>query len=111
MPYKNKEHKNEYNKLRLQKIRKNVVPVVPNQECFVVPVVPNFFHDIRRFELLFDTIRMRKLLSKKTNFNLWMNKHLDILDEIKLKHINEYKTNVLNTLKTYLATINNIDNI
>jgi len=67
MPYKNKEQKNEYNKLRLRNIRTNVVP---NQKCCVVPVAPknNFFDDIRRFELLFDTIQMRELLSKKNKF-------------------------------------------
>jgi hypothetical protein len=55
-------------------------------------VPKNYFYEIRRFELLFDTIRMRYLLSKKTNFNIWMNKHLNILDEIKLIYL--YKTSI-----------------
>jgi len=101
MPYKNKEQKKEYNRLRNRNIRNcDVVPVVPDYICSVVP--DKFFHDIRRFELLFDTIRMRYLLSRKTNFNIWMNKHLDILDEIKLNHITQYKNIVINSLKIYL---------
>jgi len=55
--------------------------------------------------------RCENYFQKKTNFNLWMNKHIDILDELKSNHINEYKTNVLKRLKSYLATINNIDSI
>lgn len=102
MPYKNKEQKKEYNKLRNRNIRNyDVVPVVSNHICSVVPD-NQFFHDIRRFELLFDTIRMRYLLSRKTNFNIWMNKHLDILDEFKLNHINQYKNIVMKSLKIYL---------
>ena len=102
MPYKNKEKKNQYNKLRNRNIRNcDVVPVVPVHNALLDPD-NHFFHDIRRFELLFDTIRMRYLLSRKTNFNIWMNKHLDILDEIKLNHINQYKIIVMNSLKIYL---------
>ena len=79
MGFKSIERKREYNRQRLRKIRdrntKNVV--VPDE--IVVP----FIHDIMKFELLFDTIRMRELLSRKTNFNLWMDKQLDVLDEIQ----------------------------
>jgi hypothetical protein len=110
MPYKSIEIRRLNQKLQKQKKRAymDCLPLSPQK-----PVEPinSFFHDIRRFELLFDTIRMRELLSKKTNFNLWMNKHIDILDELKSNHINEYKTNVLKSLKSYLATINNVDNI
>ena len=81
MGYKSIERKREYNRLRLKQKReqnKNVVPVVPNEND-VVPVVP-FIHDIMRFELFYDTMRMRELLQRKTRFNDWMDKQLDVLD-------------------------------
>jgi len=36
-----------------------------------------------RFELLFDTIQMREFLSQKTRFNSWMEKQINVLDELK----------------------------
>ena len=87
MGYKSIERKREYNRLRLKqkkKNNKNVVPVVLNEND-VVPVVP-FIHDIMRFELFYDTMRMRELLQRKTRFNDWMDKQLDVLDEIKEYH-------------------------
>ena len=110
MPYKSIEIRRLNQKLQKQKKRAYMGCLPSSPPKPVEPMNP-FIYDIMRFELLFDTIRMRELLSKKTNFNLWMNKHLDILDEIKSKHINEYKTNIMKTLKAYLATLNNIDNI
>jgi len=91
MPYKNKNKKREYDKLRLRQMR-NVVPVVPEHICVVSPkddikVVPEhnpFIYDIMRFELLFDTIRMRELLLRKTRFNIWMNYQLSVLEELEI---------------------------
>ena len=87
MGFKSIERKRQYDRLRIKKIREQNRAVVP-----VVPVVPGeistdpFIHDIMRFELLFDTIQMRELLSQKTKFNAWMGKQLDVLDEIKEYH-------------------------
>jgi hypothetical protein len=91
MPYKNKNKKREYDKLRLRQIR-NVVPVVPVEMSVVSPkddikIVPQhnpFIYDIMRFELLFDTIRMRELLLRKTRFNVWMNYQLNVLEELEI---------------------------
>jgi len=79
MGFKSIERKREYNKLRL----KNKREALRSVSLDVVPDVVPFIHDIMRFELFFDTLRMRELLSRKTNFNLWMNKQLDVLDELK----------------------------
>jgi len=48
-----------------------------------VPERNPFIHDIMRFELLFDTIQMREFLSQKTRFNSWMEKQINVLDELK----------------------------
>ena len=89
MGYKSIEKKRQYDRLRIKKIRDQnrvvVLDVVPD----VIPdeIIPDpFIHDIMRFELLFDTIQMRELLSRKTRFNAWMDKQLDVLDEIKEYH-------------------------
>ena len=92
MPYKNKNKKREYDRLRLKNIRKDVVPIVPTATPVVIPkddinIVPQhnpFIYDIMRFELLFDTIRMRELLLRKTRFNVWMNYHLSVLEELQI---------------------------
>lgn len=99
MGFKSIERKREYNRLRLKNKREqkrivvpDVVPdeiVVPVVVPIVVPdeIIPDpFIHDIMRFELLFDTIQMRELLSRKTRFNAWMDKQMDVLDEIKAYH-------------------------
>ena len=109
MGFKSIERKRQYDRLRIKKIREqnrvvvpdvvpvvvpDVVPVVvPDVVPVVVPVVvpdeiiPDpFIYDIMRFELLFDTIQMRELLSRKTRFNAWMDKQMDVLDEIKEYH-------------------------
>ena len=44
-----------------------------------------FFHDNRRFELLYDVMTLREMMMKRTNFNIWMNRHLGVLDELHLK--------------------------
>lgn len=85
MGYKSIERKRQYDRLRIKKIREQNRVVVPD----VVPdqIIPDpFIHDIMRFELLFDTIQMRELLSRNTRFNAWMDKQLDVLDEIKEYH-------------------------
>ena len=105
MGFKSIERKREYNRLRLKNKREQkriVVPVVVPDEIVVPDVVPDeivvpvvvpdeiipdpFIHDIMKFELLFDTIQMRELLSRKTRFNAWMDKQMDVLDEIKEYH-------------------------
>jgi len=90
MPYKNKNKKREYDKLRLRQIR-NVVPIVPletqvnlKDDIKIVPHHNPFIYDIMRFELLFDTIRMRELLLRKTRFNVWMNYQLNVLEELEI---------------------------
>jgi len=105
MPYKSIEQKREYNKLR-NRLRRNIVPEIVVPEIvvpeivvpeivvpeivvpeIVVPeiVVPDpFIYDIMRFELLFDTIRMQELLLRKTRFNVWMNYHLSVLEELQI---------------------------
>jgi hypothetical protein len=84
MPYKNKNKQNEYSKNKMREYRqrkKKVIPVEPQ----VIPVEPNpFIYDIMRFELLYDTIRMRELLLRKTRFNIWMNYQLNVLEELEL---------------------------
>ena len=45
-----------------------VIPVNPAVIPAVNPAVNPFIYDIMRFELLFDTIRMRELLLRKTRF-------------------------------------------
>ena len=85
MGFKSIERKREYNRLRLKNKREQkriVVPVVVPDEIIPDP----FIYDIMRFELLFDTIQMRELLSRKTRFNAWMDKQMDVLDEIKEYH-------------------------
>lgn len=84
MPYKNKEKQNEYCKMKMRKIREKKRSVKPEVKPEVIPVP--FINDIMRFELFYDTIRMRELLSQKTRFNAWMDKQLDVLDEIKEYH-------------------------
>ena len=78
MPYRDKSRQLENNKL-WKRNKKNKGKEIPKE----IPQEIPFIHDIMRFELLFDTLRMRELLSRKTNFNLWMNKQLDVLDELK----------------------------
>lgn len=85
MGYKSIERKRQYDRLRIKKIREQnrvvVTDVVPDE------IIPDpFTHDIMRFELLFDTIQMRELLSRNTRFNAWMDKQMDVLDEIKEYH-------------------------
>ena len=92
MPYKNKDKKREYDRLRLKNIRKDVVPVVPHatpsvihkDDIEIVPQHNPFIYDIMRFELLYDTIRMRELLLRKTRFNVWMNNQLSVLEELEI---------------------------
>lgn len=61
-------------------IKNNVVPIIEK----VVPDSNPFVYDIMRFELLFDTIRMQELLLRKTRFNVWMNYHLSVLEELQI---------------------------
>lgn len=84
MPYKNKEKQTEYCKMKMRKIREKKRRVIPEVIPEVIPVP--FINDIMRFELFYDTIRMKELLSQKTRFNAWMDKQLDVLDEIKEYH-------------------------
>lgn len=56
--------------------RKDDVNIVPEHNPFI--------YDIMRFELLFDTIRMQELLLRKTRFNVWMNYHLSVLEELQI---------------------------
>ena len=91
MPYKNKNKQNEYSKNKMREIRNrkknDVIPVIPEPPVIpVIPVIPEhnpFIYDIMRFELLFDTIRMRELLLRKTRFNVWMNCQLNVLEELE----------------------------
>jgi len=93
MPYKSIETRRLKQKLQKQQKRsKNdvslVSPVSPvSLVSLVSPVEPNinpFIYDIMRFELLFDTIRMQELLLRKTRFNVWMNYHLSVLEELQI---------------------------
>lgn len=84
MPYKDKNKQLENNKLwkRNKKIRSGnpqEIPDIPDHND--VPDV--FYHDVRRFDLLYDTIQMKQRLAEKTRFNTWMSKHLDVLEEIQ----------------------------
>jgi len=63
----------------------SLVSPVSLDVSLVSPVEPNpFIYDIMRFELLFDTIRMKELLLRKTRFNVWLNYHLSVLEELQI---------------------------
>jgi len=82
MPIKDANKRLEYNKLWKRKQRQHNYAVdvldVPD-----VPVDAYIYHSVRRFELFYDTIQMRDELSKQTNFNKWMSRQLNVVDEIK----------------------------
>jgi len=82
MPYKSIEIRRLNQKLQKQKKRAYTVCLPSSPQ--VVPQHNPFIYDIMRFELLFDTIRMRELLLRKTRFNVWMNYHLNVLEELEL---------------------------
>lgn len=81
MPYKLKLKHNEYSKNKMREYRQRKKDVVNPP---VNPPVNPFIYDIMRFELLFDTIRMRELLLRKTRFNTWMNYQLSVLEELEI---------------------------
>lgn len=64
------------------------ISVIPTVSRIIIPesisVIPApFANNIMKFEIFYDTIQMRKILSQKTFFNAWMEKQLNILDELK----------------------------
>ena len=79
------------------------ISVIPAVSQIIIPesisVIPDayIYHSIRRFELYYDMLQMREELKKQTYFNKWMNKQLNVLDEIKhIEYANiEYKKNKL----------------
>ena len=84
MPYKSIETRRLKQKLQKQQKRSKtdvslVSPISP-----ISPEPNPFIYDIMRFELLFDTIRMQELLLRKTRFNVWMNYHLSVLEELQI---------------------------
>ena len=82
MPYKSIEIRRLNQKLQKQKKRAytDCLPLSPQ----IIPEHNPFIYDIMRFELLFDTIRMRELLLRKTRFNVWMNNQLSVLEELEI---------------------------
>ena len=86
MPYKDKNKRLEHSKL--WKRNKKIEPIIHKESLrntLYVPIeVPDiFYHDVRRFDLLYDTIQMKQRLAEKTRFNKWMSYHLDVLEEIQ----------------------------
>jgi hypothetical protein len=86
MPIKDANKRREYSKIKMRERREQnrvvipaVIPEVQDQEAYI-------FHSIRRFELFYDTIQMRDELQKKTNFNAWMRRQLDVIYEINEYH-------------------------
>ena len=87
MPIKNLDDRRLYYKLKMREIRKkrDVIPnVIPN----VIPAL--YIHDIIRYELFYDVLTLRKIMLNKSNFNVWMNKQISVLDEIHLKKNIQY---------------------
>lgn len=84
MPYKDKQKQLANNRLWKQN-KKNMMN--PSVEIPILSEEPSevFFHDNRRFELLYDVMTLREMIMKRTNFNIWMNRHLGVLDELHLK--------------------------
>lgn len=82
MPYKSIEIRRLKQKLQKQQ-KRSKTDVSPIVSPIVSPDNP-FMYDIMRFELLFDTIRMQELLLRKTRFNVWMNYHLSVLEELQI---------------------------
>jgi len=68
------------------------VPTKYDVDVLDVPVDAYIYHSVRRFELFYDTIQMRDELSKQTNFNNWMSRQLNVVDEMKF----EKNLNVVN---------------
>lgn len=81
MVFKSIEKRREYSKILMRKRRE--------QNRCVIPVIPDayIYHSIRRFELYYDMLQMKEELKKQTNFNKWMSKQLNVLDELKNKYI------------------------
>ena len=95
MPIKNLDDRRLYYKLKMREIRKkrDVIPnVIPNVIPDVIPdVIPALYiHDIIRYELFYDVLTLRKIMLNKSNFNVWMNKQISVLDEIHLKKNIQY---------------------
>jgi hypothetical protein len=44
------------------------------------------YHSIRRFELYYDMLQMKEELKKQTNFNKWLSKQLNVLEELNFKN-------------------------
>jgi len=99
MPIKDANKRLEYNKLWKRKQRQSKyavdvldVPTKYDVDVLDVPVDAYIYHSVRRFELFYDTIQMRDELSKQTNFNNWMSRQLNVVDEMKF----EKNLNVVN---------------
>ena len=82
MPYKSIEIRRLNQKLQKQKKRAYTDCLPLSSQ--IIPEHNPFIYDIMRFELLYDTIRMRELLLRKTRFNVWMNNQLSVLEELEI---------------------------
>lgn len=86
MPIKDIEMRRFKQKVQKQKKRDETRVVSPfSPKCSAEEPSEVFFHDNRRFELLYDVMTLREMMMKRTNFNVWMNRHLGVLDELHLK--------------------------
>jgi len=87
MPIKDANKRREYSKIKMRERRDQKRVVIP----FVIPenvaMDAYIYHSVRRFELYYDMLQMKEELKKQTNFNKWMRKQLNVLDELNLRNL------------------------
>jgi len=89
MPYKDINTKRLKQKIQKQKKRDEKKECRPNIAPEYSPKQMEYQLEQKHFEYIFDIINLREIMMRKTRFNHWINLHLGVLDEIKIKFQNK----------------------